>query len=257
MIVGFVISGSGSKPIMVRATGPSLTKYGVAGVLPDPTLELYRDQTIIASNDSWNAAPNLGAIMAAGGDKLGGVVLSNKEAILMQAFTPRDYTAQVKDAGNGQGIALVELFDTDTAQAGTAEFDAQPKLFNVSARAQVGTGENVLIAGFVINGNVPRHLLLRGVGPTLTNFGVTGVLLDPQLKLFDNAGKIIAENDDWSTAPNPGAILAANGTMLGTLTLDARDAVLLVTLAPAAYTVQISGVNGTSGVALIEIYDSP
>jgi len=154
-------------------------------------------------------------------------------------------------------IALVELFDTDTAQPGTPEFDAQPKLFNVSARAQAGTGENVLIAGFVLNGNMPRRLLLRGIGPTLAGFGVPGVLPNPQLKLFDNSGKVIAENDDWSTAPNGSAILAANGTKLGTLTLDARDAVLLVTLAPAAYTVQVSGVNGTSGVALIEIYDSP
>ena len=257
LIVGFVVSGAGTKPIMVRATGPTLARFGVTGVLPDPLLELYRDQTLIATNDSWGSAANQSAILAAGGDKLGAVALTNNEAVLLQSFTPRAYTAQVKDAASGQGIALVEVFDTDAAQPGTPEFAAQPKLLNVSARAQVGTGENVLIAGFVINGNVPRRLLLRGVGPTLSQLGVSGALPDPQVKLFDSAGKMIATNDDWAAAPNQAAILAAGGTQLGALTLDAKDAVLLVTVTPAAYTVQISGVNNTIGNALIEIYDLP
>ena len=109
----------------------------------------------------------------------------------------------------------------------------------------------------MINGNVPRRLLVRGVGPTLASLGVAGMLPDPQIKLFDNTGKIIAANDDRPVAPNQAALAAANGTQLGSLTLDAKDAAMIVTLTPAAYTVQISGASGTTGVALVEIYDAP
>jgi arabinan endo-1,5-alpha-L-arabinosidase len=257
LIAGFVIAGSGTKPLLVRATGPTLAQFGVSAVLPDPRLELYRDATVIASNDSWAAAGNLSAITAVGGDKLGGVPLDAHDAVVLQSLDARSYTAQVKDAGSGQGIALVEVFDTDATPPGTADFDAQPRLTNVSARAQAGAGENALIAGFVINGNIPRRVLVRGIGPTLANFGVAGFLPTPQLRIFDNTGRVIAENHGWSSAPNQTDLLALNGHKLGAFTLDARDAAQVITLAAAAYTVQVSDVNNASGVALIEVYDAP
>ena len=151
-------------------------------------------------------------------------------------------------------MALVEVFDTDTASPGTPEFDAQPRLVNLSARTQVGTGENILIAGFIINGTTPKRVMIRGTGPTLKNFGVGGVLADPQLKLFSGE-TLLAQNDNWQSSSNVADIVQVRGDKLGDYTLDPKDAVLVVTLQPGAYTAQISGVNDTTGVALIEVND--
>jgi len=256
LIVGFVIAGGGTKPVLVRATGPTLARFGVASVLPDPRLELYRDASVIASNDNWAASANLGAIVAFGGDKLGGYTLDERDAAVLPSLDARGYSAQVKDAAGREGIALVEVFDTDAAAPGTAAFDGQPRLVNLSARAQSGAGEAVLTAGFVINGNMPRRVLVRGIGPALANFGVGGFLPEPQLRIFDAAGVAWAENRGWPTAPSQAELVAANGQRLGAFTLDARDAALLLTLAAGAYTVQVSDANNASGVALIEVYEA-
>lgn len=257
LIAGFVINGSVPKPVLVRATGPTLANFGLTGFLPDPYLQLFAGQSAIAENDSWSDAPNLGAVVAAGGDKLAGYPLDPHDAVLLQSLPPRDYTAQVHDAAGGQGIALVEVYDADTAVAGTPEFAAESRLVNVSARAQVGTGAAVLIAGFVINGNVPRRLLIRGIGPTLTDFGVGGTLADPELTIYDSSGKVVAKNDNWPAADDQAGIHAVGGDVLAGYPLDERDAVLLLVLPPGAYTAQVGGVGGTSGVALVEVTDMP
>ncbi|HVU35365.1 MAG TPA: family 43 glycosylhydrolase [Opitutaceae bacterium] len=257
LTAGFVISGSGSKSILVRGSGPTLTSFGLSNVLPDPHLDLFLGSSVIASNDSWTAAPNANAIIALGGNKIGTVTLDDRDTALLQSISAQGYTAQIRDAGSGQGLALVEVFDEDPGSPGEAQFEAQPRLINVSARAQVGTGPNVLIAGFIINGNVPRRVLIRGIGPTLANFGVGGVLADPQLTVFDVAGNIIAQNDNWPTAENRAAIEADNGTLVGTYSLDERDAVLLLTLPPGGYTAQVNGAGGTTGVALVDVSEAP
>lgn len=255
LIAGFIISGAGPKPVMLRGTGPTLTNFGVTGVLADPKLDLFEGSASVQNNDTWNTSPNLAAIVAAHGDKLGAFTLDNKDTVLLASLNPRDYTAQITGVGGATGVALVELFDADTAQPGTAEFDAQPRLVNLSARTQVGTGDNVLIAGFIINGNVPKRVMIRGTGPTLQNFGVAGTLADPLLRLFDAGGHVIAENDSWSTSANVNDITAVHGDKLGTFTLDNKDAVLVVTLTPGSYTAQVSGVNSGTGVALVEVND--
>lgn len=255
LIAGFIVAGSSPKPLMIRGSGATLKNFGVAGYLPDPKLELFEGQAVVQSNDSWAASPNVAAIITAKGNTLGEYTLDNKDAVLLSSLTPRDYTAKITGAGGQTGVALVEVFDADTALPGTPEFDAQPRLVNVSARTQVGTGDKVLIAGFIINGNVPKRVMIRGTGPTLKNFGVTDTLADPLLQLFDAGGAVIAKNDSWSASANVTEITAANGQKLGSFTLDDKDAVLVVTLSPGLYTAQVSGVNNGTGVALIEVND--
>ena len=151
-------------------------------------------------------------------------------------------------SGGATGVALAEIYDASTG----AFSRTAPRLVNVSARTQVGTGDSILIAGFAIGGSTPVRLLIRAVGPTLGAFGVGGVLADPKLEVLSGSTKI-AENDNWlaEDAATFGAVGAFN------LTSRSLDAALVTTLAPGTYTAQISGVRSTTGVALVEIYELP
>jgi|GEM_PF-1570898 len=254
LIAGFIIAGSGTKPVMVRASGPTLSNFGVSGVLSDPRLDLYQGSTVIAQNDSWKSAPNQAAIAAADGGNLGTFALDSKEAIILNSLQPTAYTAIVSSADGGAGVALVEVYDTDTAQPGTPEFDAQPRLVNISARSAVGTGDAILIAGFVINGTASKRLMIRASGSTLTNFGLSGVLANPILQLYNNS-TVVAQNTGWQSATNAAEFRSLNGDKMGPYSLDPKDSGLVVTLAPGAYTAAVSGANNATGVALIEIFD--
>jgi hypothetical protein len=236
LIVGFVVDG-GAKPMLVRAAGPVLNRYGLTGVV-DPNLTLYNGGTVVASNDNWDASlvttfATLGAFA---------FDAASKDAALLQSING-PHTAQA--TATGAGAILVEAYDAGPNDG--------RKLVNLSTRFQVGTGDNILIAGFVLSGTGTKQLLIRAVGPTLTNYGVTGVLADPQLSVFD-VGTPIASNNDWSSS------LSATFTTLGAFALNAgsKDAALVVTLqAGKAYTVQVSGVGNTTGEALVEIYLMP
>jgi hypothetical protein len=147
----------------------------------------------------------------------------------------------------GSGIALAEIYDTAPSTGA--------RLVNVSARAQVGTGNGILIAGFNVSGNVPRQILIRGVGPSLTAFGVGGVLTNPRLELYRAEG-LVQGNDNWGGS----ATLANAFARVGAFALGSsvsQDAAMLVTLPPGSYTAQVSGVGDTTGVALIEVYEVP
>ena len=148
------------------------------------------------------------------------------------------------------GVALTEVYDIDTALGS--------KLIGVAARMNVTAGEGTLIAGFAIAGNAPKTVLIRGVGPTLSVFGVTGVLADPQITVFSGS-TVLANNDNWETSSGMTAALVAATARVGAFALPAgsRDAALLVTLQPGSYTVQVTGVGATAGVALIEVYEVP
>jgi hypothetical protein len=132
------------------------------------------------------------------------------------------------------------------------------RMLNVSSRAQTGTGASAHIAGFVVTGPKPKQLLIRGVGPTLSVFGVPGPLSDPTLSIFDASGQPVAANDDWGSAANLPDLRAAT-TAVGAFVLNeaSKDSALLVTLDPGAYSAQVSGVNGSSGISLLEIYEIP
>lgn len=243
VIVGFTLS-PGSKQVLLRAVGPGLAPFGLSDTLADPLIVVYDPQGRRAGeNDDWT---NLaGTFTAVGAFPL--PAGSRDAALITQLIGGQSQTAHIPASSNG--LVLIEAYDvTDTYT---------PRLTNVSVRNRVGTGANILISGFAITGTGTKRLLLRGIGPGLAVFGVTGVLTDPRLVLHrsgDNgASTFVADNDDWSSS------LAGTFATVGAfnLTSGSKDAALLVTLNPGTYTVQLSGVGDTTGEALIEAYEVP
>ena len=259
LIVGFVVGGdgtSGTKPLLIRAVGPTLASYGVTGTLVDPALELIAQgaSTALATNDNWGGDGQVTAI----GNTVGAFPLSSavsKDAALYLAPASGAYTAKVTGVGGTTGIALAEIYDASS----TSYTVSTPRLINVSARAQVGTGEGVLIAGFVVDGTLSRTVLIRAVGPTLGVYGVGGVLADPQLELtktVNGATVVVAANDNWAGD----AQITSVGVTVGAFALasvSSKDAAILVTLPPGVYSAKASGVGNSIGVALIEVYEAP
>ena len=234
---------------MIRAVGPTLGGFGLAGVLVDPVLELFRnDGSTLAVNDSWDLDGNAAAITATSA-RVGAFALpsGSTEAVISVTLPPGNYTAQVRGAagGTGTGIGLVEVYDAGTGTENS-------RLSSISSRAEVGVGGNILIAGFVVRGTEPKTILIRGVGPGLNAF-VTGAVANPKLELYRSA-TLINENDDW-TDPAIATAAARSGTFA--IAAGSRDAALLVTLQPGSYTAQVSGVAASTGVALIEVYEAP
>jgi hypothetical protein len=231
----------GSKSILVRAAGPALNStFGLSDYLADPQLTLFNAQSQpIDTNDDWDAAlattfASLGAFS---------FVSTSKDAALLQTLAGAN-TAHAP-AGSAGGTQLVEVYDAGTSNG--------VKLVNVSARNYCGTGNDILIAGFVIAGSGKHSVLLRGVGPGLTHkFGLTGVLADPKLTLFNAQNQPIDTNDNWD------ATLATTFSTLGAFDLAAgsKDAALLVELDAGVYTVQVQGADGGTGETLVEIYDA-
>jgi sugar lactone lactonase YvrE len=250
LIVGFVVA-DGPKSLLIRGIGPSLAQFGVTGALADPELGLFSGATRIATNNDWGTALNAAQVVSVTA-ALGGFPLTagSRDAALLTMIGVGAYSAQLSGADGGTGVALVELYDADAA--------ATARFFNASARAEVGTGAGILIAGFTVAGNTPKTVLVRGVGPTLTTFSVPGVLADPQLKIFRGDMRI-DENDDWGESAGSGGQLAAAAAQVGAFALRAgsKDAALLLSLRPGSYTAQLSGTNGTTGVALVEVYEVP
>ncbi|QYM78336.1 peptidylprolyl isomerase [Horticoccus luteus] len=255
LIVGFVVGGtgtSGSKALLLRGVGPTLGGLGVASFLPDPTLNVYASgsSSVVATNNNWGGDVNVTAVgTAVGAFPLASAI--SKDAALVFNTTGGVYTAQVVGAGVSTGVALAEIYDATPPGDYTL---STPRLTNASARAQVGLGEHVLIAGFVVTGDTARTLLIRGLGPTLTSLGVTNALANPRLDLFNSSGDTVASNDDWAgdvTIKNVSATIGATALVSD----SSQDAVLLVTLPPGVYTAQVSGVGATTGVALAEVYE--
>jgi hypothetical protein len=235
LIVGGVVSG-GSKPILVRAAGPALNKFGLVGIF-DPRLEVYAGSVPVGSNDNWQSA------LASTFSRVGAFAFDpgSLDAAFTQSLSGA-FTVQAK--GTGPGAVLVEAYDTGGGVA--------PRMVNLSARNFVGNGADILIAGFALNGSGSKQLLIRAVGPTLLAFGVANALADPRVTVLSGTGAILTENDNWDTS------LAATFSQVGAfpLTPGSRDSALLVTLtAGASFTVQVAGVNGATGEALIEIYE--
>ncbi len=247
-IAGFVISGTESKPVLIRAVGPTLgTAFQLAGALASPRLDLYQGTTIIATNTG--IAGNRIAIDAvaqgAGAFALGA---AGTDAAILTTLAPGTYTAIVSSTTANAGVALVEVYDLSAPGVGQ-------KLLNISTRASAGTAENTLIAGFVVPAGTTKRVLIRGVGPGLSPFGVTGVLAQPTLSLL-SGGTTVAQNAIWGSSADAAAISAAS-TQVGAFGLATNDAALVLTLAPGNYTAQVVGSGGATGVALIEVYELP
>lgn len=247
LIVGIGVGGagtSGNKAVLLRGVGPALTAFGVGGALADPVMTVFQGQTQVSTNDDWAGGfdfASVGAFAFGAG--------ARDAAIYNNALASGSYSIQITGKDGATGIALAEIYDATPSAAVTA---TTPRLINVSARTQVGTGDNILITGFAVGGSTSARLLIRAVGPGLTAFGLGGALTDPKLEIYSGATKV-SENDNWSAGD------AAAFTSVGAFNLPAnsRDAAIIVNLAPGTYTAQVSGVGATTGVALVEVYQLP
>ena len=258
LITGFVVGGTESKRVLLRAVGPTLAGFGVTGSLSNPRLQVYDAAgRLMLENDDWSGADIAAAITRTGAFNL---PAGARDAALLAMLPPGAYTVHITGGGE-TGTALAEIYDASTNPAGEYQ-----RLVNISSRGMVESGDGILIGGFVVSGNSPKRILVRGVGPSLASLGVTGALVDPMLTVFSGQAKI-AENDNWGipVAAGPNQVVATAGeiataaraTGAFAFANGTRDAAVVVTLAPGAYTAQVSSATGSGGVALVEIYEIP
>lgn len=235
LIGGFIVSGSEPKRVILRATGPSLAG-AVAGVLVDPTLELRNGGgQMIASNDNWQSGGQSADISATG------IAPSDwREPALIATLQPGSYTAIVRGANNTEGVALVEGYELDSTST---------RLVNLSTRGRIGVGDEVLIGGMIVRGSAGKRMIARAIGPSLAG-SVSGALANPMLEMYNGSGTLIASNDDWGNSPQASEILAT-----GVAPTNSRESAVVATLVPGSYTAIVRGVNGGTGVGLVEIYD--
>ena len=238
MIGGFIVAGDSSKRVVIRAIGPSLAAADVSGALANPTLTLHSaNGDVIAENDDWPASADKQVIAdttIAPTDALESAIITNLQA--------GNYTAVVTGAGETTGVALVEIYDL-TPSAGT--------LANIATRGQVETAQSVLIGGFIIGGDAPARVLVRAVGPSIENglSPTTGPLNNPSLELYDQAGNLMAKNDDWESGVQRQLIEAT-----GIAPSHPDEAAIIATLEPGNYTGVVRGSDESVGVAVVEVY---
>jgi hypothetical protein len=211
-------------------------------------LSVFEQGRLVSRNDDWGGDASLSAASNAVGAFP--FLAASKDAAVVLSLSRSNYSAEVVDGNKGTGVTVVELYDT----TGVANH-VTPRLINISARGTTGTNESTLTAGFTIQGEGRVKVLLRGIGPALERFGVTGVLANPKVTLF-RGGTMIASNDNWSDV-DPAAIEVAQSAV-GAFVMDekSRDAALVISLSPGSYSAQVSSTSG-SGMALIEVYEVP
>jgi sugar lactone lactonase YvrE len=241
-IGGFIITGTASKQVVIRGLGPTLGQppFNVPNVLADPTLDLHNSTSSIATNDDWQSASNSNQIP---------VNLrppDSRESAILITLQPGNYTAILSGKNGTTGVGLVEVYDINSG--------AFAELTNVSTRGFVGTGDNVMIGGIIVggglgtNGDGSSKVLVRGIGPELTSFGIADALQDPKMDLFDGNGNLLASNDNWKDSQQ--TAIQATGLAPG----DDREPAILTTLIQGNWTAILRGKNNTTGVGLVELY---
>jgi hypothetical protein len=240
-IGGFIITGTGPKHLLLRAIGPSLTGSGVPNALADPVLELHGPGAFVTvTNDNWRDDPAQEALIIASGIQ----PTNDFESAIDVILSPGTYTAVVSGKNNITGVGLVEVYDLSPA--------APVKLANISTRAFVGSGSDVVIAGFILGGNSGNdRIAVRGIGPSLTAQGVPNALADPILELRNGNGALLVSNNDWQDNPAQAAELIAAGLA----PTDDLESGIATTLPPGTYTALLAGLNDGTGVGLVEVYD--
>jgi Alpha-galactosidase, CBM13 domain len=254
MIGGFIIQGTQPKRVILRAIGRELSQYGVPNPLADPTLELHNGaRALIASNDNWQQTI------------IGGIITQNQvqdiqnsgvaptdasESAIIADLPPGNYTAIVRGVNNTTGVALVEAYDLSPS--------LHSILGNISTRSFVETGDDVMIGGFIVQGTQPKNVIIRAIGRELSQYGVPNPLADPTLELHNGAGALIASNDNWQQTII-GGIITQNQVQdiqnSGVPPTDASESAIIANLPPGNYTAIVRGVNNTTGVGLVEVYD--
>jgi hypothetical protein len=242
MIGGFIITGNTSKPVVLRGMGPSLASAGIpaAEVLNDPVLELHGPLgSLITMNDNWKDSPQRSQIE--------GTIFQptdDRESVIVATLQPGAYTVVLTGSRQTRGIGLVEIYDngqgTDSALA------------NISTRGFVQTGNNVLIGGFMLGGDPHNaRIAVRGLGPSLAQFGLNNLLADPTLELHDANGTAMVSNDNWTDDPATASQLFANGLA----PQNGNESGIFTSLPPGQYTVILAGKNGGTGIGLVEIFN--
>jgi hypothetical protein len=235
-IAGFILTGTELKQVVVRGLGPTLTQFGVSGALADPTLQLFdgNGKTLFINNN-WKDTQQAGI------QATGLAPPNDLESAIRIALQPGHYTAALSGNNGTTGVGLMEVYDIETA--------VSTVLTNVSTRGFVGTDQNAMIGGFIIEGgNGSTEVVVRGLGPTLTQFGVTGALADPALTLVDSNGNIVRSNNNWKDTQQ--AAIQATGLAPP----NDLEAAILVTVAAGHYTAILSGNGGGTGIGLVEVY---
>jgi hypothetical protein len=240
-IGGFIITGTVPKHVLLRAIGPSLTQFGVPNVLADPVLELHGPGSFVtATNDNWKDDPAQEALIQATGIP----PTNDLESAIEARLNPGAYTAVVRGKNNSEGVGLVEVYDLDT--------EVSSKLGNISTRAFVSTGDDIVIAGFTLgNSGGSDSVVVRGIGPSLTAFGISNALADPTLELRDGNGALLISNDNWQDNPSQAAALRSAG-LAPTNQLEPG---IVAKLPPGLYTALLAGLNNSTGVGVVEVYD--
>lgn len=238
-IGGFIITGTAPKNVLIRAIGPSLTGFGIPNVLADPVLELHGPGAFATiTNDNWKQT------QAAEIEATGIPPTDDLESAIAATLAPGSYTAIVTGSGNTSGVGLVEVYDLN--QAGAS------KLANLSTRAFVSTGDNIVIAGFLLGGSGSSdRVVLRGIGPSLTLLGITNPVPNPSLELRDTNGALLVENNDWQD----NEVQAAEVTAAGLAPSHNLESAIAATLPPGLYTALLSGLNSSIGIGVVEVYD--
>ena len=240
LIGGFIIKGTQSKTLVLRAIGPSLSRVGVSNVLADPTLELH-DSTggVVASNDDWSTDnPQAAQIQ-----QIGLAPSDDYESALLVTLSPGSYTAVVSGYDNTNGVGLVEAYEVDSSST---------RLVNISTRGRVGTVNEPMIGGLIVQGGSGKKVIIRALGPSLGTGinAVVGALADPTLELRDASGTLIAFNDDWGTGTQAAEIVASTIPPANSL-----EAAIVAQLGTGSYTAIVRSAEGAPGVALVEVFD--
>ena len=254
MIGGFIVQGTQPKRVILRAIGPALSQYGVPNAMANPTLELHNaNGALIASNDNWQTTI-IGGIITS--DQVQDIQNSGhapgdpNESAIIADLPPGNYTAIVRGVNNTTGVALVEAYDLSPS--------LHSILGNISTRSLVQTGDDVMIGGFIVQGTQPKNVIIRAIGPELSQYGVPNPLADPTLELHNGTGALIGLNNNWQHTII-GGIITQNQVQdiqnSGHAPADASESAIIANLPPGNYTAIVRGVNNTTGVALVEVYD--
>ena len=241
LIGGFIVSGTDPKKVMVRGIGPSLAGFGITNPLADPTLEVHDGVSTLGTNDDWKVRPD-NSSQQAEIEAMNLAPTNDKESAIMMTLPANNagYTAVLRGKNDTTGIGVVEVYDLDTT--------ANSRLANISTRGLVESGDNVLIGGIIASTGETK-VVVRAIGPTLANFGITNPLLDPTLELYDDSGTAVATNDDWQTSQKD----LIEETNLPPN--DPRESAIFAALRAGNYTAVVRGKNGATGIAVVEAYN--
>ena len=239
MIAGFIVTGNASKPVLLRGMGPSLAAFGIIDVLLDPVLELHGANSVLIMRDNdWKDSQR---------SQIEGTIFQprdDRESVIIATLPAANYTAILSGNNDGIGVGTVEVYDLNQGP--------DSELGNISTRGFVRSGNNVMIGGFILGGgsNTSR-IALRGIGPSLSQFGLNPVLADPTLELHDANGTTLVSNDNWTDDPVSAALLTANGLALS----DPKESGIFTSLPAGQFTAILAGKNGGVGIGLVEIYN--